>query len=230
MEYFDDFKSNRDKQITVISITFFLIAFPTYFAMAGNLKGVDELSDDTEGDWIVAFDETTSAFGSVENDMINDGESKNYQWNTDAVQFDGDVGYLKMKLSYDETDESGNQGNECDTIDVTIKMGGVAGAYSDVTDSLSQCGSYEWWFQVTPGYDGYTTLYPGVTKNQIESYWNDGGNGTGMVDVTIGVRTTTGNDGIPLTPDNNEQGESVTVIFEITTYELDISPYEEVTE
>jgi len=229
MEYFDDFKSNRDKQIMVFSILFFLIAFPSYFAMAAHLKGADSLGDNVEGDWLVLFNETTTQFGAVENDMINDQESKNYQWNTDAISFEGEVAMLKMTLTYDETDESGNGGQpECDTIDVTINMGAVDGAYSDVTDSLNQCGLYEWYFQVIPGYDGDVTGYEGVTKSQIESYWDDGDNGTGMVDVTIGVRANTADRGLPGNADNNnEQGESISVKFEIVTFELEIIPFVE---
>ncbi|NCG01256.1 MAG: hypothetical protein GWP25_05630, partial [Euryarchaeota archaeon] len=105
----DDLKSNRDTQITVACIVFFLIAFPGYFAMkGGNASGSGAMGG--VGDYNVngnlSYVEIADGI-----EYIADGETLMIDdLHTDAVDGAEDMNIVGVRvvMSYGEDESGGN--------------------------------------------------------------------------------------------------------------------------
>ncbi|MDG1553043.1 MAG: hypothetical protein P8Q87_05880, partial [Candidatus Poseidonia sp.] len=103
----EDLKTNRDAQITVGSIVFFLLAFPIYFGFAaGNADG--SLSGSVVADYKVNGELTYVQLDSG-TEYVADGTPWMDTFNTDAVDNADEMNIvgLRVSLSYGE-DESQN--------------------------------------------------------------------------------------------------------------------------
>ena len=113
----EDLKTNRDAQITVGSIVFFVLAFPIYFSIAAGNADTDFAG--AAGDYQVAGELTYVVLASG-TESIADGDTWSMTYNTDAVN-DADelniVGVrISMSYSEDETSQNCAGGDGADTI------------------------------------------------------------------------------------------------------------------
>ena len=108
----EDLKTNRDAQITVGSILFFLLAFPLYFGMAaGNADGslgggVADYQVNGEISYVLLESGT---------EPIADGDPWSDTFNTDAVNNADELNIVGVRISMsygeDETSRIGLRGN-----------------------------------------------------------------------------------------------------------------------
>ena len=100
----DDLKTNRDAQITVGCIVFFLLAFPIYFGMAaGNADG-------SLGGGVADYQvngEITYVLLDSGTESIADGTPWSDTFNTDAVNNADELNIVgvELRLTYDEDEQ-----------------------------------------------------------------------------------------------------------------------------
>lgn len=224
----DDLKTNRDTQITVGCIAFFLIAFPLYFSFAaggvssmaggrgvgdyqinGNLTYV-QLTDGIE----YIADGDTYMIDDLHTDSIDDAEDMNI------------VG-VRVVMSYGEDEET--QGTclpnlsgqaAADTISGTAMHAGFNGT----ADGQNNGGSgghevvVEWFNSSMVGAE-----VSGLSESEIISQIDSMGAGLGAYSAEIGVSAEAGNAPAP-TCSRSDNGEEVTFSVELIVFEYTIAP------
>jgi hypothetical protein len=131
------------------------------------------------------------------------------------------IGYVEITVSCNDNDDQGPATN--DDVDVTTDFSEVEGTPDDESGSGSCNGdAVSFTIQITPEWDGSSYIADGVSKNDIEAQWTDGGNGTGewLTSVTMNVNT----EPIigPINPISDED-EDVTVSWRAAVYSLEIT-------
>ena len=109
-EFAENLKSNRDTQITVALIIFFMLAFPLYFNFASNNASSGGALG-TVGDYKVSGEYTFVELDSAI-EGIADGETLTLELHSDAVQSqiaDKNLVAVIVNMTYDE-DETANGG------------------------------------------------------------------------------------------------------------------------
>ena len=227
----EDLKTNRDAQITVGSIVFFLLAFPIYFGFAaGNADG--SLSGSVVADYKVNGELTYIELDSG-TEYVADGTPWMDTFNTDAVD-DADemniVG-LRVSLSYGEDDENSN-GFAClggqdaaDTITGTAThlnftetgegQNGGAGGSHEVTA--------EWYNSSMVGGE----VIEGLSMDDIKAQIDSMGAGLGDHAVEISVSAQAGNEPSP-TCSRSDEGQEVSYVVELIVFDYTIVPVVEV--
>ena len=227
----DDLKSNRDTQITVGCIAFFLIAFPLYFSIAadgvsssagnrgvgdyqinGNLSYV-QLSDGIE----YIADGDTLMIDDLHTDAIDGAEDMNI------------VG-VRVVMSYGEDEEAqgtcaGPLGGQAaaDTISGTAMHAGFNGT----ADGQNNGGNgehevvVEWFNSSMVGAE-----VSGLSESDIISQIDSMGAGLGLYSAEIGVSAEAGNTpGGPVSScDRSDNGEEVTYSVELIVFDYTIAP------
>ena len=106
----DDLKTNRDAQITVGSIVFFLLAFPIYFGMAaGNADG-------SLGGGVADYQvngEITYVLLDSGTEPIADGDTWSDTFNTDAVSDADELNIVGVRISMSYGEDESASGFGC---------------------------------------------------------------------------------------------------------------------
>ena len=113
----EDLKTNRDAQITVGSILFFVLAFPIYFGIAAGNADTDFAG--AAGDYQVSGELTYVMLDSG-SESIADGDTWSMTYNTDAVNDADELNIVGVRISMsygeDETSQNCGGGDGADTI------------------------------------------------------------------------------------------------------------------
>ena len=129
---------------------------------------------------------------------------------------------VEITVSCNDNDEPG-PGPGVDSVDVQTDFSEVEGTPDDESGSGSCNGdAVSFTIQITPDWDGSSYIADGVSKNDIEAKWNDGGNGSGewLTSVTLNVQTLGPSNPIGNTLDSDED---VTVSWRAAVYSLEIT-------
>ena len=92
----EDLKTNRDAQITVASILFFVLAFPIYFSIAAGNADTDFAG--AAGDYQVSGELTYVVLDSG-SESIADGDTWSMTYNTDAVNDADELNIVGVRIS-----------------------------------------------------------------------------------------------------------------------------------
>ena len=226
----DDLKSNRDTQITVVCIVFFLIAFPSYFAMKGSESSGSGFMGGV-GDYDVSgnFSYVQLADGI---EYIADGDTLTIDnLHTDAIDDADDMNIVGVRvvMSYGEDEEGqgpptcagpfGGQ-NAGDTITGTAMHAGFNGT----ADGQNNGGNgahdvtVEWFNSSMIG-----TTVSGLSESEIASQLDSMGAGLGAYSAEISVDAEAGNAPGP-TCSRSDNGEEVTYSVELIILDYTITP------
>ena len=220
----DDLKSNRDTQITVVCIVFFLIAFPGYFAMKGGdasgsgaMGGVANYNVNGELTYVQIAD-------GIE--YIADGETLMIDnLHTDAVDDAEDMNIVgvRVMMSYGEDETSNNcvGGNSADTITGSATHGEFTGS----ADGQNNGGNgahdvtVEWFNSSMVG-----ATVSGLSESEIISQIDSMGAGLGAYSADISVTAETGPNNPPIVCQRSDNGEEVTYSVELIIFDYTIAP------
>ena len=225
----DDLKSNRDTQITVVCIVFFLIAFPGYFAMKGGdssgsgaMGGVADYNVNGELTYIQLAD-------GIE--YIADGETLPIDdLHTDAVDDAEDMNIVgvRIMMSYGEDEEA--QGLSCgpgplsgqdaaDTISGTAMHAGFNGSAEGQNNGGNGAHdvTVEWFNSSMVG-----ATVSGLSESEIVSQIDSMGAGLGEYSAEISVSAEAGN--APGACSRSDNGEEVTYSVELIIFDYTIAP------
>ena len=225
----DDLKSNRDTQITVVCIVFFLIAFPGYFAMKGGdssgsgaMGGVADYNVNGELTYIQLAD-------GIE--YIADGETLPIDdLHTDAVDDAEDMNIVgvRIMMSYGEDEEA--QGLSCgpgplsgqdaaDTISGTAMHAGFNGSAEGQNNGGNGAHdvTVEWFNSSMVG-----ATVSGLSESEIVSQIDSMGAGLGAYSAEISVSAEAGN--APGACSRSDNGEEVTYSVELIIFDYTIAP------
>jgi hypothetical protein len=210
------FTSQRAITILVISVVF-AITFPAYFSfMASNSDDLGGASSGAKGKWQVDFIQDNITSDETMN--LGDGEQGDYFFELDSGEMM--IGFVEITVSCNDNDDPGP--GFTDNVDVTTDFSGVEGTPDDESGSGSCNGdAVTFTIQITPEWDGSSYIADGVSKNDIEAQWNDGGNGTGewLTSVTLEVDNYPG----PIVGGIVDSDEDVTVSWRVAVYSLEIT-------
>jgi hypothetical protein len=225
----DDLKTNRDTQITVGCIAFFLIAFPLYFSFAAS--GVSSVAGTRGvGDYQINGNLTyIQLTDGIE--YIADGDTYMMDdLHTDSIDGAEDMNIVGVRvlMSYGE-DETAN-GASCvgpasgqaaaDTISGTAMHVGFNGT----ADGQNNGGNgahevvVEWFNSSMVGAE-----VSGLSESEIISQIDSMGAGLGSYSAEIGVSAAAGNAPGPLCS-RSDNGEEVTFSVELIVFDYSIAP------
>ena len=220
----DDLKTNRDAQITVGSIVFFLLAFPIYFGMAaadadGSLGGgVADYQVNGEITYVLLDSGTES---------IADGETWPMTYNTDGVNNAEDLNIVGVRISMsygeDETSSAACTGGDgADTITGTASHLEFTGSADGQNNGGS--GSHEamavWYNESMVG-----SVVSGLSMDEIKAQIDSMGAGLGDHSVSITVNAETGGQFPPVLCQRSDGGETVDYTVELMVLDYTIAPY-----
>lgn len=222
----EDLQTNRDAQITVGSIVFFLLAFPLYFGFAaGNADG--SLGGGV-ADYQVNGEITYVALDSG-TESIGDGETWSMMYNTDAVNDADDLNIVGVRISmtYGE-DESGGDGLTCTGSDAADTITGTAShlTFNASGDGQNNGGngahdvSAIWYNESMVG-----ATISGLTMNEIKEQIDSMGAGLGDHSVSISVDAEAGGETNPLCGQRSDGGEEVSYTVELIVFDYTIAPF-----
>ncbi|MDE0557227.1 MAG: hypothetical protein OSB30_01985, partial [Candidatus Poseidoniaceae archaeon] len=191
-EFAENLKSNRDTQITVALIIFFMLAFPLYFNYASsNVSSNGALG--TVGDYMVSGEYTFIELDSA-TEGIADGETLTLELHSDAVKSqiaDKNLVAVIVNMSYDEDETASGPpltcagplgGNDApDTISATVSRG---------NDTASGSGQNPGSHEITAEwYDSsiIDTVVTGLSESEIMDMLEGGETGMGDYIVEISV-------------------------------------------
>ena len=225
----DDLKTNRDTQITVACIAFFLIIFPGYFALnggassgSGALGGVADYNVNGELTYIQIAD-------GIE--YIADGDTLMIDdLHTDSVDGAEDMNIVgvRVMMSYGEDEEA--QGISCgpgplsgqDAAD-TISGTAMHAGFNNTADGQNNGGNgahdvtVEWFNSSMVGAE-----VSGLSESEIVSQIDSMGAGLGTYSAEIGVSAEAGN--APGACSRSDNGEEVTYSVELIIFDYTIAP------
>ena len=226
----DDLKSNRDTQITVACIVFFLIAFPGYFAMkGGNASGSGAMGG--VGDYNVngnlSYVEIADGI-----EYIADGETLMIDdLHTDAVDGAEDMNIVGVRvvMSYGEDESGGNNPILCpggqdgaDTISGTAMHAGFNGTAEGQNNGGGGTHdvTVEWFNSSMVG-----ATVSGLSESEIISQIDSMGAGLGSYSAEISVDAEAGNEVSPSPQcQRSDDGEEVTYSVELIVFDYTIAP------
>ncbi len=224
----DDLKTNRDTQITVACIAFFLIIFPGYFALnggassgSGALGGVADYNVNGELTYIQIAD-------GIE--YIADGDTLMIDdLHTDSVDGAEDMNIVgvRVMMSYGEDEETqgtcaGPLGGQdaADTISGTAMHAG----FNNTADGQNNGGNgahdvtVEWFNSSMVG-----ATVSGLSESEIVSQIDSMGAGLGSYSAEIGVSAEAGTPP-PGLCSRSDNGEEVTYSVELIIFDYTIAP------
>ena len=221
----EDLKTNRDAQITVASIIFFLLAFPLYFGFAaGNADGslgggVADYQVNGEISYVLLASGT---------EPIGNDDPWSMTYNTDEVSDAEDLNIvgLRISMSYGE-DETGNDGPLCTGSDAPDTITGTAShlTFNATGDGQNNGGngahdvSALWYNESMVG-----QVVSGLTMDEIKAQIDSMGAGLGEHSVSITVDAQAGNENNPLCGQRSDGGETVDYTVELIVLDYTIAP------
>jgi hypothetical protein len=224
----EDLKTNRDAQITVGCVAFFLIAFPVYFSIAAADAAGTTLGGGV-GDYQVNGEITYILLDSG-SESIADGDTWSMTYNTDAVNNAEDLNIVGVRISMsygeDETSSAACTGGDApDTITGTASHLEFTGSVDGQNNGGS--GSHEamaiWYNESMVG-----AVISGLSTDDIKAQIDSMGAGLGDHDVSITVDAETGGQLPPLLCQRSDGGETVDYTVELMVFDYTIAPYLEV--
>ena len=222
----EDLKTNRDAQITVGSILFFVLAFPLYFGYAtgtadGSLRGgVADYQVNGE----ITYVELDSGI-----EYVADGTPWTATFNTDAINNADELNIvgLRVSMSYGE-DETAN-GATCGASGADTITGMASHLnFTNTADGQNNGGSgahdvtVEWYNSSMVG-----AVVKGLTMDEIKQQIDSMGAGLGNHSVDIEVSADVGNENpIPIGGcQRSDNGEEVSYTVELIVLEYTIAPF-----
>jgi len=224
-EFSENLKSNRDTQITVGLIIFFMLAFPLLFSYAANnISSSGALG--TVGDYKVSGEYTFIELDSG-TEGIADGDTLTLELNSDAVQsqIEGkNLVAVIVNMTYDEDEEAIGicagplGGNDApDTISATVSRGNNTASGSGQNPGTHEVTA-EWYNSSIIG-----TVVTGLSESEIMDELEGGETGIGNYTIEISVAAETGNAPGP-TCSRNDDGEEVTYTVSLVLLDYAITP------
>ena len=219
----EDLKTNRDAQITVGSILFFVLAFPIYFGIAAGNADTDFAG--AAGDYQVSGELTYVVLDSGTK-TIADGDTWSMTYNTDAVNDADELNIVgvRISMSYSE-DETGNDAPICTGSDAPDTITGTAShlTFNASADGQNNGGSGShdasaiWYNESMIGAN-----VSGLSLNEIKSQIDSMGAGLGDHTVSISVDAQAGNENNPLCGQRSDGGETVDYTVELIVLDYSI--------
>ena len=222
----DDLKSNRDTQITVGCIAFFLIAFPLYFGMAGAnasssgaMGGVADYNVNGELTYIEIAD-------GIE--YIADGDTLMIDdLHTDSVDGAKDMNIVGVRVTMSYGEDENGRGPPClsQTSADTISGSATHGDFSESADGQNNGGNgahevvVEWFNSSMVG-----ATVSGISESDIVAQIDSLGAGLGVYSASISVTAQADGCINPLLADNEDDGEEVTYSVELIIFDYTIAP------
>ena len=219
----DDIKTDRDAQITVGLIAFFLVAFPAYFAYASAFK-----ADDSLGGGVADYQvnsEMAYVFLDAGSESIADGDTLSMMFNTDAVDIPDDHIIVGLRLNLSYTEDEAQSGVLCtgDAAPDTITGTASHDIYNASGEGQNSGGSGEHTVQAEWYNASYLGVQEGKTVAEIEAGL-DWGAGVGDHTVSISVEAAAGEELAP-TCSRSDGGEEVSYNVELVLLKYTIAPY-----
>ena len=225
-EFTENLKSDRDTQITVVLIIFFMIAFPAYFNYASNnVSSSGALG--SVGNYNVTGEYTLIELDSA-TEGIADGETLTINLHSDAVKSqiaDKNVVAVIVNMSYDEDETASGpscigpaDGNDApDTISATVSRGNNTASGSGQNPG-GHAITAEW-------YDSsiLESVVTGLSESEIMDMLEGGETGIGDYVVEISVAAEAGNAPGPLC-NRDDGGEEVTYTVSLVILDYAITP------
>jgi hypothetical protein len=222
----DDLKTNRDTQITVGCIAFFLIAFPLYFSFAAS--GVSSVAGTRGvGDYQINGNLTyIQLTDGIE--YIADGDTYMMDdLHTDSIDGAEDMNIVGVRvlMSYGEDEQP--RGPPClsQTAADTISGTAMHAGFNGTADGQNNGGSgehevvVEWFNSSMVGAE-----VSGLSESEIISQIDSMGAGLGAYSAEISVTTQADGCINPLLADNEDNGEEVTFSVELIVFDYSIAP------
>ena len=222
----DDLKTNRDAQITVACVAFFLISFPVYFSIAASGAsgtslggGVADYQVNGEIEYVMVDSGT---------EYVADGTPWTGMFSSDSVSGADEMNIvgIRLSLSYGE-DETANGvgcvatgGNpDADTI-TGMAMHSGCNATADGQNNGGS-GDHE---VVTEWYNSSMVgaVVTGLSMNDIKAQIDAMGAGLGQYDVEVSVAADAG--GAPGC-NHEDNGEEISYTLELMVFDYTIAPY-----
>ncbi|MDC0340604.1 hypothetical protein OAM96_01455 [Candidatus Poseidoniaceae archaeon] len=227
-EFAENLKSNRDTQITVALIIFFMLAFPLYFNFASNNASSGGALG-TVGDYKVSGEYT---FIELESGIegIADGDTLTLELHSDAVQSqiaDKNLVAVIVNMTYDEDEEANGPPLACagpqggsdapDTITATVSRGN-----NTASGSGQNPGGH---FITAEWHDSsiIDTVVTGLSESEIMDMLEGGETGIGNYTIEISVAAEAGNTLNP-TCSRNDGGEEVNYTVSLVLLDYNIMP------
>ena len=219
----EDLKTNRDAQITVGSILFFVLAFPIYFGIAAGNADTDFAG--AAGDYQVSGELTYVMLDSG-SESIADGDTWSMTYNTDAVNDADELNIVgvRISMSYGE-DETGGEGPLCPGGSAAADT--ITGTASHLTFNASADGQNN---GGSGSHDASAVWYnesmlganvSGLSLNEIKAQLDSMGAGLGDHSVSIAVDAEAGNEPSP-TCSRSDGGETVDYTVELIVLDYSI--------
>ena len=228
-EFSENLKSNRDTQITVGLIVFFMLLFPLYFNYsAANVSSAGALG--SVGDYKVSGEYTFIELDSA-TEGIADGDTLTLNLHSDAVQSqiaDKNLVAVIVNMTYDE-DETASSGappgclgpaggnDAADTITATVTRSNLTASGSGQNPGTHEV-TVEW-------YDSslIDTVVSNFSESQIMDKLEGGQTGIGNYTIEISVAAETGNAQGPFCT-REDGGEEVTYTVSLVLLDYTIVP------
>jgi hypothetical protein len=221
----EDLKTNRDAQITVASITFFLLAFPLYFGFAaGNADGslgggVADYQVNGEISYVL-LDSAT--------EYVADGTPLMETFNTDAISDADEMNIVGVRVSLSYGEDEQGRGFPCvsQTASDTISGSITHAEFTNSGDGQNGGGngahevSAVWYNESMVG-----AVVSGLSMNDIKAQLDSNGAGLGEHMMEISVAAEGDSCTTPGQQPNQDDGEEVTYTVELMVLEYTIAPY-----
>ncbi len=225
----DDLKENRDAQITVACIAFFLIAFPTYFSIAADRA--DGSLGGGVGDYQVNGEVTYIELDSG-SEFIGNGETWPMTYNTVDVNNAEELNIVGIRISMTYGEDETTSGLGCaapgagnpaaDTITGSVSHLEFTGSADGQNNegSGSHYAMATWYNESMIG-----AVVSGLSMNEIKSQIDSMGAGLGDHDVSISVAS---QEGGSIQCNHEDGGETVDYTVELMVFDYTIVPYIEI--
>ena len=225
-EFSENLKSNRDTQITVGLIIFFMLAFPLLFSYAANnISSSGALG--TVGDYKVSGEYTFIELDSG-TEGIADGDTLTLELNSGAVQsqIEGkNLVAVIVNMTYDEDETRNGLPGVCiaptggdyaaDTITATVTRSNITASGSGQNPGTHEVTA-EWYDSSIIG-----TVVSELSESQIMEKLEGGETGIGNYTIDISVAAESGN-GVGC--NYNDDGEEVTYTVSLVLLDYAITP------
>ena len=217
----EDLKTNRDAQITVGSILFFVLAFPIYFGIAAGNADTDFAG--AAGDYQVSGELTYVMLDSG-TESIADGDTWSMTYNTDAVNDADELNIVGVRISMTYGEDETVSGPFCTG---SAAADTITGTASHLTFNASGDGqnnggngahdvSAIWYNESMIGAN-----VSGLSLNEIKEQIDSMGAGLGDHTVSIAVDAEAGNELSP-TCSRSDDGETVDYTVEMIVLDYTI--------
>lgn len=221
----EDLKTNRDAQITVGSILFFVLAFPIYFGYAAGT------ADGTLGGGVADYQvngEITYIELDSGSEYVADGTPWMDTFNTDAINNADELNIVgvEIRLSYGEDEQQ--RGAPCfsqtaaDTITGTashLNFTGTADGQNNGGNGAHDVAA-TWYNTSMVG-----AVVSGLTVSEIHAQLDSDGAGLGDHSVEISVAAAGDSCTNPLLAPNQDAGEEVSWEIHLMVLEYTIAPF-----